>query len=236
MEVNLTEKKIVIIGATDVLGYTCAEVLASEGCSLALIDSDMAALKAITAQLREGHDVSITSHAGDISDLKWQSSVLEIIQPADHILFNWTRFVFDTSSNPKNSEALKPVGLIDANRIGTILEFCSLALNEIVDRDNEGVFITLLGSLSYAAANRVSNLESLSSEFWPVLEASARVFTESVGKKYPNIRGIAIEVLGEISESGDATVHEIQIADTVAFLLSERSAAIKATTLKLVSS
>jgi len=236
MEVNLENKKVIIIGATDVLGYTCAEVLASEGCSLALVDPDMAALKAVTTQLREGHDgITITSHAGDVSDPVWQKSVREVIDPVDLIVFNWTRFAFDSeniSARSKTAIDISPVSLKDLRRVSSIFEFCSQLVAAMGERKASGVLVTLLGSMSYAVANRKKDLSVLESEFWPTLFSAGRSFTESIGKSSKNpARSVAIEVDGVVSETGDATEFEIQVADVVAFMLSERSAAISGSTI-----
>lgn len=236
MDINLEDQKVLLIGATDVLGYTCAEVLAAEGCDLALVDSDMNSLKAVTSQLRDRYDVSITSHAGDLSDPEWQASVLEVAEPVDLILFDWASFVLPVpkKKGSKKATEITAITLEDAHRIASILGFCRSAISSIRDRNGSGVFVSLIGSLSYAAEHRVNSLDDMELDFWPMLESSATIFTETIGKENVGyVRGIAVKVEGHRSDSGDATEFEVQVADTVSFLFSDRATAITGSTILL---
>lgn len=218
MEFSFEDHRIVVIGCVDTLGYTCAEVLASEGASLALLDNDLKALKNVTNQLRNHHEVSVSSHAGDMSDPVWRESVVEVLSPADHILFNATRYVFPEPSNKRSTKSNYDLSHSDIQRLIDVLEFIKLLIENQSNNDDKPVFISLLGSSSYVTYGKESQLDD--SIYWSLFQDTLASFSKKLDSFY-DIRSIHLKVTGDVPLNLEAEDFEVRVADTVTTLISD---------------
>src|ERR1700730_3718980 len=68
MELGLRGRKALITGASKGIGRACAEVLAEEGCDVALVSRTAADLEAARADIAGKHNVGVRVFAPDLSD------------------------------------------------------------------------------------------------------------------------------------------------------------------------
>jgi NAD(P)-dependent dehydrogenase (short-subunit alcohol dehydrogenase family) len=68
MDLNLTGRRALVTGASKGIGAATAQVLAEEGCALRLVARDRQALDELAGKLRADHGVPVTIHPADLRD------------------------------------------------------------------------------------------------------------------------------------------------------------------------
>ncbi|MEM7275857.1 MAG: SDR family NAD(P)-dependent oxidoreductase, partial [Actinomycetota bacterium] len=141
MELGLAGKRALITGGSRGIGLACAHGLAAAGVHLAIAARDIAPLKAVTRELRDGYDIDVTSHSCDLARSEHQTALVDVVGPVD-ILIN-------------NAGAI-PAGDIEAIdekewraawdlKVFGYINLCRLVLPQMVDR-GDGVIINVIGA------------------------------------------------------------------------------------------
>ena len=68
MDLGLRGRKALVTGASKGIGRACAEILAEEGCDVALVARTVADLEAVKAKITAQHNVAVRVFALDLSD------------------------------------------------------------------------------------------------------------------------------------------------------------------------
>ena len=68
MDLGLRGRKALVTGASKGIGRACAEILAEEGCDVALVSRTAADLDAVRAKITGQHDVAVRVFPLDLSD------------------------------------------------------------------------------------------------------------------------------------------------------------------------
>jgi len=82
---RLKDKTALITGASRGIGYAIAEAFAAEGANLALNARDLARLETAGEVLRSKYDVTVTTHACDVSDRTAVEAMIGSIESASQI-------------------------------------------------------------------------------------------------------------------------------------------------------
>lgn len=88
MQLDLTDKSVLITGASKGIGLACAEVLAAEGCHLHLAARNGAAMEAAAARLRAAHGVAVTIHAADLGSTSAMEALVQAVGDVDILVNN----------------------------------------------------------------------------------------------------------------------------------------------------
>ncbi len=217
MEIDLDGKRVLLIGANQILGYTCAEVLASEGCSLALAGGNIKDLKEVTTDLRSNYEVSITSHAGEVSDVDWQHSVLAVVTPLDSIVVDVSAF-FDLTLFVENDEDESKALAAVTQSLQAIFSFAQTAASGFRE-DGEGIFIFVMPTLGYLTS------DPSATALWETSYAAVQKFSAT----YAAANNMACHSLFLSAEADELQpeipgTFEYQIADFVAYAMTEKGA------------
>ena len=88
MELGLTGRSVLITGSSKGIGLACAHAFAAEGCDLHLIARTAADLESARGELRDRHQVQVTTHALDLSDSTNVDRLVEAAGDVDILVNN----------------------------------------------------------------------------------------------------------------------------------------------------
>ena len=88
MELGLTGRSVLITGSSKGIGLACAHAFAAEGCDLHLIARTAADLERARGELRDRHQVQVTTHALDLSDSANVDRLVEAAGDVDILVNN----------------------------------------------------------------------------------------------------------------------------------------------------
>jgi NAD(P)-dependent dehydrogenase (short-subunit alcohol dehydrogenase family) len=245
MRLDLEGKRALITGGSKGIGLACARALAAEGVHLAIAARTVGPLKEVTRELRDNHDVEVTSHACDLARPEHQNALADVVGDVD-ILIN-------------NAGAI-PGGTIDAVedkqwraawdlKVFGYINLCRLILPRMTDRGS-GVIVNVIGAAAdHPQAGYVAGTAANSA----LVGLTAALGAESVksGVRVVGVNpGLTLTDRFEtlLRERAERTFNDPerwpdlvpsdpppaepeQIADIVVFLASDRAAQISGTTI-----
>ena len=88
MELGFKGKSVLITGSSKGIGLACAKAFASEGCNVHLVARTGAALDAASNAIRTQYQVTVTTHALDLSDSKNIDSLVTDVGTIDILVNN----------------------------------------------------------------------------------------------------------------------------------------------------
>ena len=88
MQLDLTDRAVLITGASKGIGRACAETFAAEGCSLDLVARNEAALDELAANLTVRFGTTVRTHAIDLSVPDAQRHLAESLDVVDVVVNN----------------------------------------------------------------------------------------------------------------------------------------------------
>jgi len=243
MDLGLTGKRALVTGASRGIGFGCAQALAAEGCELAMAARNVGRLKQAVKAIRTQHRVGVTSHATDLGRTDRQEALIDVVGDID-ILVN-------------NAGAIPPGTLTDIDeetwrkawdlKVFGYINLCRMIIPMMQARGG-GVIINIVGAaairpspeyIAGAAGNsalagftRALGRDSLSYGVRVVAVNPGLIMTERLEEL---LRDAADRRYGNAERwdellpvnPGPGTV--AQVADTVAFLASERAGHISGT-------
>lgn len=240
MQLNLSDKRVLITGASQGIGEGLAEVFAEEGCHLHLVARSGDKLDAIAERLRAAHGVTITTHQQDIAGSGAAEAIAEAAGNVDVLVNNagaipgGDLWQVDADSWRKGWE-VKVFGYIDLCRVFYARMKAvggGVILNNIGNGGENPDFRYIAGSTGNAALmafTRALGGKSLDDGIRVVGVNPGPVATDRIVKIMKNRareawgdEGRHTELLAEYPLGRAAHVREV--ADMFAFLASPRSA------------
>ncbi|RYY10294.1 MAG: SDR family oxidoreductase [Alphaproteobacteria bacterium] len=88
MHLGLTDKTVLITGASQGIGLACARTFAAEGCHLYLAARNVAAMELAKAEIETEHGVRVTVHGADLSSTAAMAALAEVAGDADIVVNN----------------------------------------------------------------------------------------------------------------------------------------------------
>jgi NAD(P)-dependent dehydrogenase (short-subunit alcohol dehydrogenase family) len=88
LQLNLTDKKALITGASKGIGLSVARVLAAEGCHLHLAARNEAAMTKAKQEIEDAHGVDVTVHALDLSSTEAMEQLAASVGDIDILVNN----------------------------------------------------------------------------------------------------------------------------------------------------
>jgi short-subunit dehydrogenase len=88
VELGFKGKSVLITGSSKGIGLACAKAFASEGCNVHLVARTGAALDAASNAIRSQYQVTVTTHALDLSDSKNIDSLVTDVGTIDILVNN----------------------------------------------------------------------------------------------------------------------------------------------------
>ena len=86
MELDLTDRRAVVTGASKGIGRAIAQQLAAEGCDLLLTARDGDALEALAAEIRDRDSVEVTTAIHDLATTDGQDALASDGAEADFLV------------------------------------------------------------------------------------------------------------------------------------------------------
>ncbi|MEM9561816.1 MAG: SDR family NAD(P)-dependent oxidoreductase [Actinomycetota bacterium] len=215
MELQLAGRRALITGGSRGIGLACAHALAAEGVDLAIAARTVEPLKEATRALRDGYDVTVTSHSCDLTRPDHQRALAEVVGSVDILVTAAGRIpagdLLSTDDAAwRRAWELSVFGVMNLNRLmlaGMTMQRSGVIVNVVagVTGDEPGDDL--------AAAAGGSALETLTAGLGPVAATDG-------------VRAVAVRV-GAGVESSEAAA----VADVVVFLASARASMVSGTVL-----
>jgi NAD(P)-dependent dehydrogenase (short-subunit alcohol dehydrogenase family) len=251
MDLGLKGRRVLITGGSKGIGLACAQRFAAEGCSLALVSRDQGRLDAARAAIRAQHPVEVTLHAADLRDGAAVKRVAAAAGAVDILVNNAGDIpggsVLDIDEAQwRHAWDLKVFGYVNMTRE---------VLGGMKAR-GRGVIVNVIGM-----AGEKPSYEYICGA---VANALLAAFTKGLGGKTPEfgvrvvavhppatrtdrimtlVRNVAKQKYGDESKADEVlasgsfgrVIEPEQVADTVAFLASDRAGQLSGVVLNLGS-
>jgi NAD(P)-dependent dehydrogenase (short-subunit alcohol dehydrogenase family) len=251
MDLGLKGRRVLITGGSKGIGLACAQRFATEGCSLALVSRDQGRLDAARAAIRAQHPVEVTLHAADLRDGAAAKRVAAAAGAVDILVNNAGDIpggsVLDIDEAQwRHAWDLKVFGYVNMTRE---------VLGGMKAR-GRGVIVNVIGM-----AGEKPSYEYICGA---VANAGLAAFTKGLGGKTPEfgvrvvavhppatrtdrimtlVRNVAKQKYGDESKADEVlasgsfgrVIEPEQVADTVAFLASDRAGQLSGVVLNLGS-
>jgi NAD(P)-dependent dehydrogenase (short-subunit alcohol dehydrogenase family) len=251
MDLGLKGRRVLITGGSKGIGLACAQRFAAEGCSLDLVSRDQGRLDAARAAIRAQHPVEVTLHAADLRDGAAVKRVAAAAGAVDILVNNAGDIpggsVLDIDEAQwRHAWDLKVFGYINMTRE---------VLGGMKTR-GRGVIVNVIGM-----AGEKPSYEYICGA---VANAGLAAFTKGLGGKTPEfgvrvvavhppatrtdrimtlVRNVAKQKYGDESKADEVlasgsfgrVIEPEQVADTVAFLASDRAGQLSGVVLNLGS-
>jgi NAD(P)-dependent dehydrogenase (short-subunit alcohol dehydrogenase family) len=251
MDLGLKGRRVLITGGSKGIGLACAQRFAAEGCSLALVSRDQGRLDAARAAIRAQHPVEVTLHAADLRDGAAAKRVAAAAGAVDILVNNAGDIpggsVLDIDEAQwRHAWDLKVFGYVNMTRE---------VLGGMKAR-GRGVIVNVIGM-----AGEKPSYEYICGA---VANAGLAAFTKGLGGKTPEfgvrvvavhppatrtdrimtlVRNVAKQKYGDESKADEVlasgsfgrVIEPEQVADTVAFLASDRAGQLSGVVLNLGS-
>jgi NAD(P)-dependent dehydrogenase (short-subunit alcohol dehydrogenase family) len=251
MDLGLKGRRVLITGGSKGIGLACAQRFAAEGCSLALVSRDQGRLDAARAAIRAQHPVEVTLHAADLRDGAAVKRVAAAAGAVDILVNNAGDIpggsVLDIDEAQwRHAWDLKVFGYVNMTRE---------VLGGMKAR-GRGVIVNVIGM-----AGEKPSYEYICGA---VANAGLAAFTKGLGGKTPEfgvrvvavhppatrtdrimtlVRNVAKQKYGDESKADEVlasgsfgrVIEPEQVADTVAFLASDRAGQLSGVVLNLGS-
>ena len=254
MDLGLAGRSVLITGGSKGIGLACAMRFAAEGCNLHLVSRDQGRLDAARAAVRAQHPVEVSLHAADLRDGAAVKRVAAAAGAVDVLVNNAGDIpggsVLDIDEAKwRHAWDLKLFGYVNMTR-----EVLS-AMKGRHDRGKSGgVIVNVIGM-----AGEKPSYEYICGA---VANAGLAAFTKGLGGKTPEfgvrvvavhppatrtdrimslVRNVAKQKYGDESRADDIlkdgsfgrVIEPEQVADTVAFLASDRASHLSGTVMNL---
>jgi len=249
MDLALTNRLVVVTGASRGIGRATAESFASEGCHLHLVARQPAPLEATAEEVRRQYDVPITLQAADMSTPEAAAAVFAACPDADVLINNAGGIVRGdllAIDDPTWRAAWEPkvfgyinltrhyFGRMRSRRSGVIVNIIGLGAEKV---DYEYV-AGAAGNAALAALTRAVGSASLEEGVRVVGVHPGWVNTE---RTMGLLRALASRQLGDTerwpevlkSWSVNGLVAPQEVADLVVFLASDRASALCGVTINI---
>jgi NAD(P)-dependent dehydrogenase (short-subunit alcohol dehydrogenase family) len=251
MDLGLKGRRVLITGGSKGIGLACAQRFAAEGCSLDLVSRDPGRLDAARAAIRAQHPVEVTLHAADLRDGAAVKRVAAAAGAVDILVNNAGDIpggsVLDIDEAQwRHAWDLKVFGYVNMTRE---------VLGGMKTR-GRGVIVNVIGM-----AGEKPSYEYICGA---VANAGLAAFTKGLGGKTPEfgvrvvavhppatrtdrimtlVRNVAKQKYGDESKADEVlasgsfgrVIEPEQVADTVAFLASDRAGQLSGVVLNLGS-
>jgi NAD(P)-dependent dehydrogenase (short-subunit alcohol dehydrogenase family) len=251
MDLGLKGRTALITGGSKGIGLACAQRFAAEGCALHLVSRDQARLEAARAAIRAQHPVEVTLHAADLRDGGAVKRVAAAAGAVDILVNNAGDIpggsVLDIDEAQwRHAWDLKVFGYINMTRevlAGMKARGRGVIVNVIGMAGEKPSYEYICGAVANAGlAAFTKGLGGKSPEFGvrvvavhPPATRTDRIMTlvRNVAKQKYGDESRAEEVLA--SGSFGRVIEPEQVADTVAFLASDRAGQLSGVVLNLGS-
>ena len=251
MDLGLKGRRVLITGGSKGIGLACAQRFAAEGCALHLVSRDQGRLDAVRAAIRAQHPVEVTLHAADLRDGAAVKRVAAAAGAVDILVNNAGDIpggsVLDIDEAQwRHAWDLKVFGYVNMTRE---------VLAGMKTR-GRGVIVNVIGM-----AGEKPSYEYICGA---VANAGLAAFTKGLGGKTPEfgvrvvavhppatrtdrimtlVRNLAKQKYGDESKADEVlasgsfgrVIEPEQVADTVAFLTSDRAGQLSGVVLNLGS-
>ncbi|WP_406150990.1 short-chain dehydrogenase/reductase [Streptomyces sp. NBC_01012] len=240
MDLNLTGRRAVVTGASRGIGAAIARVLADEGCSLDLVARDAPTLRSLAEEISTGYGVAARVHTVDLRDPDAVAALAEQVGSIDILVNN----AGDIPGGPldtlddhawRHAFDLKVLGYIGLTRhiyAGMKQRGGGVIVNNIgasAERFDATYIAGCTGNAALTAFTRTLGGASLLDGIRVVGVSPGPVDTERI---VALLRSFAEARLGDADRYAELTARfprgraatPREIADTVAFLASDRSA------------
>jgi NAD(P)-dependent dehydrogenase (short-subunit alcohol dehydrogenase family) len=251
MDLGLKGRRVLITGGSKGIGLACAQRFAAEGCSLDLVSRDQGRLDAARTAIRAQHPVEVTLHAADLRDGAGVKRVAAAAGAVDILVNNAGDIpggsVLDIDEAQwRHAWDLKVFGYINMTREvlgGMQARGRGVIVNVIGMAGEKPSYEYICGAVANAGlAAFTKGLGGKSPEFGvrvvavhPPATRTDRIMTlvRNVAKQKYGDESKADEVLA--SGSFGRVIEPEQVADTVAFLASDRAGQLSGVVLNLGS-
>lgn len=251
MDLGLKGRSVLITGGSKGIGLACAQRFAAEGCTLHLVSRDQDRLEAARAAIRATHPVEVTLHAADLRDGQAVKRVAAAAGAVDILVNNAGDIpggsVLDIDEAKwRHAWDLKVFGYINMTREvlgGMQARGRGVIVNVIGMAGEKPTYEYICGAVANAGlAAFTKGLGGKTPEFGvrvvavhPPATRTDRIMTlvRSVAKQKYGDESRAEEVLA--SGSFGRVIEPEQVADTVAFLASDRAGQLSGVVLNLGS-
>jgi NAD(P)-dependent dehydrogenase (short-subunit alcohol dehydrogenase family) len=251
MDLGLKGRTVLITGGSKGIGFACAMRFAAEGCALHLVSRDQGRLEAARTAIRANHPVDVTLHAADLRDGQAVKRVAAAAGAVDILVNNAGDIpggsVLDIDEPTwRHAWDLKVFGYVNMTRE---------VLGGMKSR-GRGVIVNVIGM-----AGEKPSYEYICGA---VANAGLAAFTKGLGGKTPEfgvrvvavhppatrtdrimtlVRNVAKQKYGDESRADEVlasgsfgrVIEPEQVADTVAFLASDRAGQLSGVVLNLGS-
>jgi NAD(P)-dependent dehydrogenase (short-subunit alcohol dehydrogenase family) len=251
MDLGLKGRTVLITGGSKGIGFACAMRFAAEGCALHLVSRDQGRLEAARTAIRANHPVDVTLHAADLRDGQAVKRVAAAAGAVDILVNNAGDIpggsVLDIDEPTwRHAWDLKVFGYVNMTRE---------VLGGMKSR-GRGVIVNVIGM-----AGEKPSYEYICGA---VANAGLAAFTKGLGGKTPEfgvrvvavhppatrtdrimtlVRNVAKQKYGDESRAEEVlasgsfgrVIEPEQVADTVAFLASDRAGQLSGVVLNLGS-
>lgn len=251
MDLGLEGRRVLITGGSKGIGLACAQRFAAEGCSLHLVSRDRGRLDAARAAIGAQHPVEVTLHAADLRDGAAVKRVAAAAGAVDILVNNAGDIpggsVLDIDEAQwRHAWDLKVFGYVNMTREvlgGMKTRGRGVIVNVIGMAGEKPSYEYICGAVANAGlAAFTRGLGGKTSEFGvrvvavhPPATRTDRIMTlvRNVAKQKYGDESRADEVLA--SGSFGRVIEPEQVADTVAFLASDRAGQLSGVVLNLGS-
>jgi NAD(P)-dependent dehydrogenase (short-subunit alcohol dehydrogenase family) len=251
MDLGLKGRRVLITGGSKGIGLACAQRFAAEGCSLHLVSRDQGRLDAARAAIRAQHPVEVTLHAADLRDGAAVKRVAAAAGAVDILVNNAGDIpggsVLDIDEAQwRHAWDLKVFGYVNMTRevlAGMQARARGVIVNVIGMAGEKPSYEYICGAVANAGlAAFTKGLGGKTPEFGvrvvavhPPATRTDRIMTlvRNVAKQKYGDESKADEVLA--SGSFGRVIEPEQVADTVAFLASDRAGQLSGVVLNLGS-
>ena len=251
MDLGLKGRRVLITGGSKGIGLACAQRFAAEGCSLDLVSRDQGRLDAARAAIRAQHPVEVTLHAADLRDGAAVKRVAAAAGAVDILINNAGDIpggsVLDIDEAQwRHAWDLKVFGYVNMTREvlgGMKARGRGVVVNVIGMAGEKPSYEYICGAVANAGlAAFTKGLGGKTPEFGvrvlavhPPATRTDRIMTlvRNVAKQKYGDESRADEVLA--SGSFGRVIEPEQVADTVAFLASDRAGQLSGVVLNLGS-
>jgi NAD(P)-dependent dehydrogenase (short-subunit alcohol dehydrogenase family) len=251
MDLGLKGRNVLITGGSKGIGLACAQRFAAEGCNLHLVSRDQGRLDAARAAVRAQHPVDVTLHAADLRDGQAVKRIAAAAGAVDILVNNAGDIpggsVLDIDEAQwRHAWDLKVFGYVNMTREvlgGMKARGRGVIANVIGMAGEKPSYEYICGAVANAGlAAFTKGLGAKTPEFGvrvvavhPPATRTDRIMTlvRSVAKQKYGDESRADEVLA--SGSFGRVIEPEQVADTVAFLASDRAGQLSGVVLNLGS-
>jgi NAD(P)-dependent dehydrogenase (short-subunit alcohol dehydrogenase family) len=251
MDLGLKGRRVLITGGSKGIGLACAKRFAAEGCSLHLVSRDQGRLEAARTAVRAQHPVEVTLHAADLRDGGAVKRVVAAAGAVDILVNNAGDIpggsVLDIDEATwRHAWDLKVFGYVNMTREalgGMKSRGCGVIVNVIGMAGEKPSYEYICGAVANAGlAAFTRGLGGKTPEFGvrvvavhPPATRTDRIMTlvRNVARQKYGDESRADEVLA--SGTFGRVIEPEQVADTVAFLASDRAGQLSGVVLNLGS-